>query len=150
MTFRCCMTQSFTSLLTRSRSYASLSQVVGSVHSSKIVRGQWAAKFPKRFSKHFEIQLQRSFASLHEYASTIYALSTAPGRAAIAIIRISGTACLDVRTQQPNGAFSMLIKSSGGVSSTMPRKTTSGAQECYSSNSVRPTKPTNECSNPRY
>lgn len=104
-TFRCCMTQSFTILLPRSRSYASLSQVVGSVHSSKVVRGKWAANFPNRFSKHFEIQLHRSFASLHEYASTIYALSTAPGRAAIAIIRISGTACLDVRTKQPNGAI---------------------------------------------
>lgn len=28
--------------------------------------------------------------------ATIYALSTAPGRAAIAIVRISGPACLDV------------------------------------------------------
>ncbi len=103
--FRCCMTQSFTNLLPRSRSYASLSQVVGSVHSSKIVRGRCAANSPNRFSKHFEIQLQRSFASLHECASTIYALSTAPGRAAIAIIRISGTACLNVTTQQPNVVF---------------------------------------------
>lgn len=31
-----------------------------------------------------------------EHGSTIYALSTAPGRAGIAIIRISGPSCLDV------------------------------------------------------
>ncbi|EMC96546.1 hypothetical protein BAUCODRAFT_480285 [Baudoinia panamericana UAMH 10762] len=32
----------------------------------------------------------------HDQTSTIYALSTAPGRAAIAVIRISGYACLDI------------------------------------------------------
>lgn len=104
-TFRCCIIRSFSNLLPYSRSFASLSQVVGNVHSSKIVRARWAANAPTRFSKHFEIQPQRSFASFHQYPSTIYALSTAPGRAAIAIIRISGTACLNVRTQQPNRAF---------------------------------------------
>lgn len=93
---RRCMTQSFTNLLPRSRSLTSISQVVGSVQSSKIDRGRWAANFPNRFLKHLEIQIQRSFASSHEYSSTIYALSTAPGRAAIAIIRISGTASLNV------------------------------------------------------
>lgn len=34
---------------------------------------------------------------LTDVDSTIYALSTAPGRAAIAIVRISGPACLEVR-----------------------------------------------------
>ena len=34
-------------------------------------------------------------------SDTIYALSTAPGRAAIAVIRISGPACLEVRLQLP-------------------------------------------------
>lgn len=35
---------------------------------------------------------------LTDVDSTIYALSTAPGRAAIAIIRVSGPACIEVRT----------------------------------------------------
>lgn len=37
-----------------------------------------------------------TIASRHHEDSTIYALSTAPGRGAIAIIRISGPACLDI------------------------------------------------------
>lgn len=37
-----------------------------------------------------------NFGTLSADSSTIFALSTAPGRAAIAIIRISGPACLDV------------------------------------------------------
>lgn len=94
--FRRCKTQSFTNLLPRSRSLASISQVVGSFQSSKIDRGRWVAKFPNPFSNHLGIQLQRSFASSQNFSSTIYALSTAPGRAAIAIIRISGTASLNV------------------------------------------------------
>lgn len=42
--------------------------------------------------------------------STIYALSTAPGRAAIAIIRISGPACLQVASSLENesGAKSLI------------------------------------------
>ena len=39
---------------------------------------------------------KRSYSTLESYGATIYALSTAPGRAAIAIIRVSGPACLDV------------------------------------------------------
>lgn len=103
--FRCCMIQSFSKSPARSRSYASLSQVIASVHSAKIVRGRRAAITPTSFSKHYEIQAQRSFASLQECGPTVYALSTAPGRAAIAIIRISGIACLNVRTQHLNGVF---------------------------------------------
>ena len=38
----------------------------------------------------------RHYSNLIRYDSTIYALSTAPGRAAIAIIRVSGPACLEV------------------------------------------------------
>lgn len=34
---------------------------------------------------------------VHESGPTIYALSTAPGRAAIAVVRISGPRCLQVR-----------------------------------------------------
>jgi hypothetical protein len=37
------------------------------------------------------------FASISQVPDTIYALSTAAGRAAIAVIRVSGPACLDVR-----------------------------------------------------
>jgi hypothetical protein len=37
------------------------------------------------------------FASTSQAPDTIYALSTAAGRAAIAVIRVSGPACLDVR-----------------------------------------------------
>lgn len=39
---------------------------------------------------------RRRLSSISQGDATIYALSTAPGTAAIAIIRISGTACLDV------------------------------------------------------
>jgi hypothetical protein len=39
----------------------------------------------------------RGFSSIAQSPDTIYALSTAAGRAAIAVIRISGPACLDVR-----------------------------------------------------
>ncbi len=38
----------------------------------------------------------RSSPTDHSTSDTIYALSTAPGRAAIAVIRISGPACLDI------------------------------------------------------
>jgi hypothetical protein len=38
-----------------------------------------------------------SFTSISQVPDTIYALSTAAGRAAIAVIRVSGPACLDVR-----------------------------------------------------
>ncbi|KAL5337076.1 hypothetical protein BJX70DRAFT_253301 [Aspergillus crustosus] len=34
--------------------------------------------------------------SIHEGDSTIYALSTAPGRAAIAVVRVSGPDCVSV------------------------------------------------------
>jgi hypothetical protein len=37
----------------------------------------------------------------HRHDSTIFALSTAPGRAAIAIIRLSGPACLEVCSKLP-------------------------------------------------
>lgn len=37
------------------------------------------------------------FAPISQVPDTIYALSTAAGRAAIAVIRVSGPACLDVR-----------------------------------------------------
>lgn len=95
---RRCMIRSFSKSLAPSRSYTSLSQVVRSVHYSKVVRARWAPITPSSFSKYYEIKLQRSFASLQEHRPTIYALSTAPGRAAVAIIRISGTACLNVRS----------------------------------------------------
>lgn len=45
------------------------------------------------FKRHY---LGRSFSTGVDHESTIYALSTAPGRAAIAIIRISGSACSEV------------------------------------------------------
>ncbi len=42
------------------------------------------------------LQSRRLISQLQRHDSTIYALSTAAGRAAIAIVRISGPACLDV------------------------------------------------------
>ena len=42
--------------------------------------------------------LQHRWLTTHNDSSTIYALASAPGRAAIAIIRISGPACLEVGT----------------------------------------------------
>lgn len=40
----------------------------------------------------------RAFQTLSSSSSNIYALSTAPGRAAIAVVRISGHDCLKVTT----------------------------------------------------
>ncbi|APA15359.1 hypothetical protein sscle_14g101290 [Sclerotinia sclerotiorum 1980 UF-70] len=48
---------------------------------------------PKCFKKCFHTQTETSIGFADD---TIYALSTAPGRAGIAIIRISGSACLDI------------------------------------------------------
>ena len=47
-------------------------------------------------TRHAPGTFQRAYGSLEGYDSTIYALSTAPGRAAIAIVRVSGSACLQV------------------------------------------------------
>jgi hypothetical protein len=57
------------------------------------------------------VSLQRRFSnvpartSLCHHDDTIYALSTAPGRAAIAIIRISGPGWQDVRRPVPQAVF---------------------------------------------
>lgn len=64
---------------------------------------------------HLSVQPRRHVANLRESAhpdATVYALSSAPGRAAIAVIRISGPACLDIyrqlcpskKTPKPRGA----------------------------------------------
>ncbi|OCT44306.1 tRNA modification GTPase MSS1, mitochondrial [Cladophialophora carrionii] len=45
---------------------------------------------------HHDLDRWRTSAANHPISDTIYALSTAPGRAAIAVIRISGPACLDI------------------------------------------------------
>ena len=55
--------------------------------SRAICRHRWISTAPGR-------QLDRRVQSSNE--DTIYALSTAPGRAAIAIVRASGPACLDI------------------------------------------------------
>lgn len=51
-------------------------------------------KHSKSFSKLGATE--RYLSSQHDAEPTIFALSTAPGRAAIAIVRISGPACLSV------------------------------------------------------
>ena len=53
------------------------------------------------------IRMARSYASSNVKSriatdDTIYAVSTAPGRSAIAIIRISGSACMDVSEKSYN------------------------------------------------
>ena len=65
--------------------------------------------FPQRYTTHAIPQSggfiqehnrkdAHTFGTFSADSSTIFALSTAPGRAAIAIVRISGPACLDVST----------------------------------------------------
>ena len=53
-------------------------------------RGQWSNKLHRETRSTFS-----------QDDSTIYALSTAPGRAAIAVIRISGPSCVEVRLYRP-------------------------------------------------
>lgn len=56
--------------------------------------------------------------------STIYALSTAPGRAAIAVVRVSGPACASVRSHfkfAPHFSPYLLIAPSLDLQSTMPQ-----------------------------
>lgn len=48
---------------------------------------------------------QKLFSTSTDTSATIYALSTAPGTAAIAIIRISGAACLSVWPQWRIGIY---------------------------------------------
>ena len=59
-----------------------------------------------RHEPHHHVQLtlresQRRFYHANHEDSTIYALSTAPGRAAIAVIRVSGPACKQVGDPRP-------------------------------------------------
>ncbi|RMZ76364.1 hypothetical protein DV738_g4982, partial [Chaetothyriales sp. CBS 135597] len=66
---------------------------------------------------------------------TIYALSTAPGRAAIAVVRISGPACLDIYRRlcpdkplpQPRTATLRKLYDPGQISGGLPRVLDSGA-----------------------
>ena len=67
--------------------------------NASTVSGQCAAGSLSRLPKTTLPQISRSqrwLSSAIEEKATIYALSTAPGTAAIAIIRISGGACIDV------------------------------------------------------
>ena len=60
--------------------------------------GSYGSKLPA-FSYYTSLRLKlgsRGFQNLSSNSSNIYALSTAPGRAAIAIVRISGPDCLKV------------------------------------------------------
>ena len=53
------------------------------------------ATYPRSSIQHHIVH-KRPYRTASDHESTIYALSTAPGRAAIAIIRISGPACLKI------------------------------------------------------
>lgn len=57
-------------------------------------------------------QFHSSPSILHQEDTTIYALSTATGRAAIAVIRISGPACKQVASSPPHYLSSRLINQS--------------------------------------
>ena len=82
--------RSFGRLCTSSPSWLALFPTISNAQP------RWLRNTCKRLSKPLELNRRLStFRELPE--DTIYALSTAPGRSAIAIIRISGSACLDVR-----------------------------------------------------
>jgi tRNA modification GTPase len=59
------------------------------VRSQNVSTSSWRAAIP-----HTESRIRHK--DVTSTADTIYALSTAPGRAAIAVIRITGPACLDI------------------------------------------------------
>ncbi|KAL9097999.1 MAG: hypothetical protein Q9163_006250 [Psora crenata] len=70
-------------------------------YTAGIIRGLAICKVAKfkvisRGGSNASVLKQKGYPFLKRHASTIYALSTAPGRAAIAIIRISGPASLEV------------------------------------------------------
>jgi len=73
--------------------------------STNVFRGQYercavcALLLPvqRRSARNDLKDFHNGFASISQVPDTIYALSTAAGRAAIAVIRVSGPACLDVR-----------------------------------------------------
>lgn len=65
-------------------------------HSSKRIDANGTKKVPEGLSARHLNKAKRFLSTASCYDSTIYALSTAPGRAAIAIIRLSGPACLNV------------------------------------------------------
>ncbi|KAK5122779.1 hypothetical protein LTR85_003694 [Meristemomyces frigidus] len=59
-------------------------------------RGLARKTTPSRYDYQWEHLQRRQASNLSAAEPTIYALSTAPGRAAIAVVRISGSACLDI------------------------------------------------------
>lgn len=83
-------------------------------HSSWPVASSIGRSRYKTFQSRRLVRARRTFSSIKSEEPTIYALSTAPGRAAIAIIRISGPACLAVyralcpRTSLPRPRYASL------------------------------------------
>lgn len=83
-------------------------------HSSWPVASSIGRSRYKTFQSKRLVSARRTFSSIKSKEPTIYALSTAPGRAAIAIIRISGPACLAVyralcpRTSLPRPRYASL------------------------------------------
>ena len=81
----------------------------------------------------------RTAAPEHGTSDTIYALSTAPGRAAIAVIRISGPACLDIYRSlcpsrplpKPRTATLRKLYDPAGSQSLQPRVLDAGALILY-------------------
>ena len=58
--------------------------------------GQIRPRFHSTFAVHHEFERWQASATHLAPSDTIYALSTPPGRAAIAVVRVSGPACLDI------------------------------------------------------
>lgn len=90
--FSLCVSRGFTALGLRSRpaSTRSISTILKSERHRPVLS-----------IRDLEIDLPRTHRSFHSASAviendTIYALSTAPGRAAIAVIRVSGPACLSI------------------------------------------------------
>jgi hypothetical protein len=87
------------------------------------------------------------FSSIAQSPDTIYALSTAAGRAAIAVIRVSGAACLDVRfacrklVMLANSAYIDIPK-------PLPRPASSITTCCHSAQAVRSTRTPVQRKNP--
>jgi hypothetical protein len=66
---------------------------------------------------------------------TIYALSTAPGRAGIAIVRISGPSCMDVSFALLFILFSLTLE---GLQRPLPVQATRQSSICLGTNTLRP------------
>ena len=98
--------------------------------SLNVPRPAWSAQgcgrtWPERTA--LRRQLFNSFAA-QSVGDTIYALSTAQGRAGIAVVRISGPACLEVSTRNRSPWSSFQTKSPPDLQSLVPGQSIAEAE----------------------